>query len=1544
MVVDAAEQIEKFQEFIEQSYQQLLHENISRGLRFLLIDFFELTKYDPQLADQLLEEPEETLKAAEVALEQFDVKGRFRVRFSNLPKSQEIFIRNLRSKHLGKFIAIEGIIKQSSEVRPQAISAKFECPSCGNTITMPQVDQQFREPSRCTCGRKGRFRLLSKHLVDVQRLVLEESPESMSGGAQPKRMAVFLREDLVEPRMEKRTTPGARIIVSGMMYEVPIPTRTGGTSTRFDLAMHANYVETVEEDYSEIVISPEDEKEIRALARDPKIYERLVASVSPSIYGHDKIKEAIMLQLFGGIRKTKKDGTILRGDLHVLLVGDPGCGKTILGQTKLLFSNGKRVSIREYVEKNMTSPCFDKGDFYQKMVSQDIIPSLGMHGKFYDSSVLYLFKKPMEKLNKIKTKTGKELICTDTNPLFVLKNGKVCAIKTQNLSVGDYLACPRGFDVNGSVQKFDLDFEVSTRGKQIQFPEETSPEFWKLMAYWIGEGYCKFGSLIFSNSSSLLLDDFASCLKNVFGLDYNCREKKEENMEYAVHSVNLSRFLHAIDPFFHSLSGEKRVPPLLFQCSKEEISHFLRAYFDGEAHVSDRDIQVSSKSKQLLEDIRHLLLRSGIQSQVSDKIKYASNTKKKTRRIYYELRISGENLEKYLQEISFLEDYKRKALEKIDFTKKRNPNLDIVPGLSSIFKKVRLGLRLTQFDMGVARTTYQHYERGDRNPSRRSLQKIVLALGERVALLDILRRNDFSNLKTVRSLLHMSQNELVSSLSCSQTLVSAYEGGKISSQPKFSLFVEEIQHVIDAIFSDLSLFSSLQDLMKLAYSDIFWDKIVSISPYFSEDEWLYDLEVAKTHNFVANDLFVHNSQILTFVHKAAPKARYVAGRSASGAGLTATVVKDEFLRGWALEAGAMVLADKGVLVLDEMDKISKDDTSALHEAMEQQQISVAKANIQACYSEDTEVLTDKGWKKYSEVKKSKIAQYDPTNNTLQFLSHKGLYVYGYNNKMYSFKNKRIDILVTPNHKMLFKEMRHAKYQALEAENIPYSRFRFLNSGKYQGIERDFFNLSGILHKQKRKHPKYTHQKNVKKIPMDLWLEFLGYFVSEGGVQSEFTFGIPQKHGKNAKKIKNCLQKLSLIVGFTLSETKDGDYVRFQITNTQLISYLKKNCGYKTTNKKLPFDLFFLSQRQLRILYDAMMLGDGSSDGKSYTSTSVELINFFHALACLVGKSASMHVQYDEGYRGNRVKTYRVCLSDRIEPTIKKKQVKKIRYKGKVFCFATKTGFFVTRRNGRIAIQGNTLRTQTSVLAAANPKLGRFDPYIPLPNQIDMPPALINRFDLIFVLRDLPDKELDTKIATRVLESHSYEDPAPEIEQKLLRKYLAYTKQKCFPKLTPEAIEEIKKFYVALRSTGSDGDSAVKAIPISARQLEAIVRLSEACARIKLKKEVAKEDAMRAISLLRYCMNEIGVDPETGKVDLDRMTTGISASARGRIIEVRNIIFALCESKDGPISIEEDVKPQVFDKGITEQKLDEAIEKLKRGGDIFEPKKGWVQKI
>ncbi|MEM4248331.1 MAG: minichromosome maintenance protein MCM, partial [Candidatus Nanoarchaeia archaeon] len=307
-------------------------------------------KFDHELAEMILEQPEEGIKCMELAIGELEIAKKFRVRFCNLPSSQNIMIRNIRSEHISKLFQIEGIVRQKSDVRPQVTNARFECPSCGNVISILQLDTAFREPSRCACGRKGKFRLLAKELVDAQNLVLEEVPELLEGGEQPKRINIFLQDDLVSPMSERRTNPGSRIVVVGIVKEVPIILRTGIKSTRFDLMIEANSVSAIEEDFYEIEVSKEEEKQIRDIAADVRVYRRLINSIAPSIYGYDKVKEALLMQLLGGVRKVRKDGVVTRGDIHILLVGDPGAGKsailrrTVLIAPKARYTSGKGTS------------------------------------------------------------------------------------------------------------------------------------------------------------------------------------------------------------------------------------------------------------------------------------------------------------------------------------------------------------------------------------------------------------------------------------------------------------------------------------------------------------------------------------------------------------------------------------------------------------------------------------------------------------------------------------------------------------------------------------------------------------------------------------------------------------------------------------------------------------------------------------------------------------------------------------------------------------------------------------------------------------------------------------------------------------------------------------------------------------------------------------------------------------------------------------------------------------------------------------------------
>ncbi len=672
--MNTAEQIKLFQEFIETNYLAILQKNLRKSLYYLVIDFTELSKFNPKLADLMLDQPEDLIKAAELAIEQFDLPKAakdVKIRVSNLPESQKIMVRNIRSEHINKFLVLEGVVRQKSDVRPQVTSARFECPSCGNIISVLQVDKKFKEPATCGCGRKGKFRLIGKELIDVQGIVLEESPEDLEGGEQPKRMNIFLKEDLVSPISDKKTNPGSRIQVSGIIKEVPITLHSGVQSTRFDLLVEANHVETMQEDYLELEINEKEVEQIRKLSNDPKVYSKLIKSVAPSIFGYGKVKEALLLQLVGGVKKERPDGMITRGDMHVLLIGDPGAGK---------------------------------------------------------------------------------------------------------------------------------------------------------------------------------------------------------------------------------------------------------------------------------------------------------------------------------------------------------------------------------------------------------------------------------------------------------------------------------------------------------------------------------------------------SQLLKRASTVAPKARYVSGKGVSGAGLTAAVVKDEFLKGWALEAGALVLANRGLVCIDEMDKMTPEDRAAMHEALEQQTVSISKANIQA-----------------------------------------------------------------------------------------------------------------------------------------------------------------------------------------------------------------------------------------------------------------------------------------------------------------------------------------------------TLRCETTVLAAANPKFGRFDPYDIIAKQINLPPALINRFDLIFPVKDLPDEKKDERMAKHILLLHQKpEDIHPDIDTTLLKKYVAYARQTCFPVLTDGAIEEIKNYYLKMRASGSE-EGGIKSVPISPRQLEALIRLAEGTAKLRLAKKVGKKDAKRATELLNFCLAQVATDMETGKIDIDKISTGIPASQRSKIIVVKDIIADL-ENKIGKTIPIDDILKEAGERGIEEDKVEDAIEKLKRSGDIFEPKSGFVQRI
>ena len=349
--------VAQWQKFFEENFKSDI-ETVALSYpekRSLYIDYWSVDESDPQLAEMILNQPYKAFFNAEEALKNIDVavenKLGLHFRIVNLPDTSKIVIRKIRANHLGKLMAIDGLVKKRTEVRPKLKVGAFQCQKCGAIIRIEQEEDILKEPSECYedqggCGRVSSFKLLTSlsEFIDSQKIEIQENPEGLRGGAQPERISVYLEDDLVG-----EIAPGDRIVANGILHSMQ---RRRGTFrlTSFNKTMDAISVENQELAFEEVEVTEEDEKEILKISKDPKLYEKMKTSIAPTIYGMDIEKEALVLQLFGGLAKEMPDGTRMRGDIHTLFVGDPGTAKSqlLVYMSKLaprsVYASGKASS------------------------------------------------------------------------------------------------------------------------------------------------------------------------------------------------------------------------------------------------------------------------------------------------------------------------------------------------------------------------------------------------------------------------------------------------------------------------------------------------------------------------------------------------------------------------------------------------------------------------------------------------------------------------------------------------------------------------------------------------------------------------------------------------------------------------------------------------------------------------------------------------------------------------------------------------------------------------------------------------------------------------------------------------------------------------------------------------------------------------------------------------------------------------------------------------------------------------------------------------
>jgi DNA replicative helicase MCM subunit Mcm2 (Cdc46/Mcm family) len=1030
--------VEKFLSFLEDYYKEKILVAVTEGKSSIEIDFREIEKYDVEVADYILENPDEFLKEVESSLGELDatlVEKRFHLRFFNLPEDRNIRIRNLRAEHVGKLIVVDGIVKRASEVRPEVYEIAFQCPSCGELINIKQEARVLKAPEVCpNCGNKKGFKQVAEKFYDTRWIVIEE-PFEITSGERPSDLIVYLKEDLVTPKMQYRTDPGNRIKVTGVLRQLPRRVK-GSISKQMEIYLDAIYVESVETEWEEIEITEEDEKKIIELAKDPQIYDKIVASIAPTIYGLEDVKLAIALQLFGGEEHIQKDKSRVRGEIHILLIGDPSC---IVGDERVVLSNGAIVRIENL------------GSHHLQSINVPLYLAEG-----YKIGIAKVFHKyEFQPIIEIITESGKSIKGTFNQPLLVKENVKSEFGKQKpkvwkrldEIKIGDevrvinWIPCK----IKKYVETGWEDKEVGN--EKIKVPKVLDEKLAAILGYLLSDGYVRKYKVgcVFNYNELDLLPKFKQMFFESFGIEpkqYYKKEKGATNVEIVFESLPLSEIL--------SFLKEKRIPDIIFRSKNSVVASFLSWLYDGNGSVISygrgrNGILYKSKEIELLRDIQILLLRFGINASI-----YGNNL----------IIRQPDCIERFSKYIGFNSERKKKKLQEL-------------------------------------------------------LEKI----------------------KNYKKRRHRKR----------------------------------------------------------------WERVVKI--IYHPPETVYDVEVPVYHKFVANGIVCHNtakSQLMKIASTLIPRARYVSGKGITGVGITASVVRDEELfGGWVLEAGALVLCNKSLLSIDEFEKIDKQDMTALHEAMEMGQISIAKANIVA-----------------------------------------------------------------------------------------------------------------------------------------------------------------------------------------------------------------------------------------------------------------------------------------------------------------------------------------------------TLPARTSILAGGNPKFGRFDPYLPIKEQIEVPETILSRFDLKFALRDVPNPEIDEKVISHLIQVRHLDGKTaePPIPAELFRKYVAYVRKNCHPKLTQEAAEEIKKFFLNLRSKYVEGSP----VSITFRQYEALIRLAEASAKIQLRNEVTKEDALRAIKLMSVSLRQLGFEPETKTIDIDRLE-GARATAmqRSKIRTVISIIEDMEKTYGKEIPFDEILKRG---KASGIEDIEDILKKMQQEGVIYSPRPGFISRV
>ena len=356
----------KFDEFLDRHYKEQIEslilsypEKVS-----LRVDFKDLERFDLDLANELIDHPDVVIEAATLSLkyrigdvlsEDNEPHVRFYGQTINNPLVQDV-----GSKYISKMISLDSLIVKRSEINPKIKVGTYRCTYCNATYRLKLEKEEV--PDICSqCRRKSIKEVPEESkFVNLQKIAVQDPLEKLKGNTPRWQLEVWISDDLVNT-----VIPGDIISITGILRIRPRRNQRG----KLDKSLYTMFLEAVsiipkQKEFADINISDEEERQIRELAKDPEIFEKIASSIAPSIYGHEEIKRAVTLQLFGGtMGKRLVDGGIIRSDMHIMLIGDPGSAKTrVLQSVSRLVPKGIYVSGKSVTGGGMTAVA-ERDDF-----------------------------------------------------------------------------------------------------------------------------------------------------------------------------------------------------------------------------------------------------------------------------------------------------------------------------------------------------------------------------------------------------------------------------------------------------------------------------------------------------------------------------------------------------------------------------------------------------------------------------------------------------------------------------------------------------------------------------------------------------------------------------------------------------------------------------------------------------------------------------------------------------------------------------------------------------------------------------------------------------------------------------------------------------------------------------------------------------------------------------------------------------------------------------------------------------------------------------